>query len=252
MSRSPLNRPNERGNVGSGWPITRRRLLIAIGACLWGAGHHTNAQANKSDGPQVGDLAGDLLAWAAQQVQSLKRVRFKIHYEKGSTTLYRKIKMRKVEGAVVRPDRMKATAEAKLGFLGVDVHATMIGEHVWVESFRIDDEFDVEPGMALLVNDPIRYAPAAAAAIENPMVTRVEGGTIWTRNCPRLLGSSRFARSKSGSTSQAGSYRSRWRVRSWAMTKRMWFGGSNFSGSTTTSPSTSHDQIGKRRPPKRP
>jgi hypothetical protein len=179
MSRSPLNRPNERGNVGSGWPITRRRLLIAIGACLWGAGHHTNAQANKSDGPQVGDLAGDLLAWAAQQVQSLKRVRFKIHYEKGSTTLYRKIKMRKVEGAVVRPDRMKATAEAKLGFLGVDVHATMIGEHVWVESFRIDDEFDVEPGMALLVNDPIRYAPAAAAAIENPMVTRVEGGTIW-------------------------------------------------------------------------
>jgi hypothetical protein len=79
----------------------------------------------------------------------------------------------------VRPDRMKATAEAKLGFLGVDVHATVIGQHIWVESFRIDDEFDVEPEMTVLVDDPVKYAPAAATATENPTVTKVEDGIIW-------------------------------------------------------------------------
>ena len=139
--------------------------------------------------------ATTLLNDAAANMLDLTSFRFKISYEQGRTTIYDTIKVSKIEGAVIRPDQIYAKAEAKLGFVGVDVNATIVGANVSVDAIGVGGDVGIGDDVALLLEDPTTLIVDAAAAVENPVVTgyeqRDDGQVLWitgTFNPEKLIG----------------------------------------------------------------
>lgn len=138
-----------------------------------------------------------LLNDAAANMLDLTSFRFKIVYEEGQTTIYDTIKVSKIEGSVVRPDQISAKAEAKLGFVGIDVNATILAGKVSVDAIGVGGDVGIDDDVAVLLIDPTTLIVDAAAAVDNPVVTGYEqregGQVIWisgTFNPEQLSGSS--------------------------------------------------------------
>jgi len=123
---------------------------------------------------EVGDPAGDLLLAAATNMLDYDTMTFKLVYEKGSTKLYTGIKMTSAEGAIERPSKLKATVKTKVGFVKVDVKATVIGDQAWVRAVGIAEDYTLPSELSHIIADPVLLLPDLAQAVVNPVVTKIE------------------------------------------------------------------------------
>lgn len=123
---------------------------------------------------EVGDPADQLLADAAQKMLEYPTMKFDLVYEKGSTKLYTGIKMTEAKGEIERPGKLKATVKTKVGFIKVDVKATVIGDQAWVRAVGISEDYRLPEELSHIIADPVLLLPDLAGAVENPVVTKVE------------------------------------------------------------------------------
>jgi hypothetical protein len=143
-------------------------LLLAFGGLAApGAQRVAFAQA-------VGDPAGDLLMAAADKMLDYDAMKFKLVYEKGSTKLYTGIKMTSAEGAIERPSKLKATVKTKVGFVKIDVKATVIGDQAWVRAVGISEDYTLPSNLSHIIADPVLLLPDLAQAVVDPVVTKIE------------------------------------------------------------------------------
>ena len=93
---------------------------------------------------------------------------------KGSTKLYTGIKMTKASGEIQRPGRLRATVQTKIGFVKVNVKATVIGDKAEVRAVGIDEDYTLPSDLAHIIADPVLLLPDVVGAVENPVVTKLE------------------------------------------------------------------------------
>lgn len=153
-----------------------RHLPIAIVlAILLAAGFtSTSAPGHVAMAQSVGDPADELLASAAQDMLAYDTMKFDLIYEEGSTKLYTGIKMTKASGEIQRPGKMRATVQTKVGFVKVNVKATVIGDKAEVRAVGIEEDYILPSDLAHIVADPVLLLPDVVQAVENPVYTRVE------------------------------------------------------------------------------
>ncbi|HET9660494.1 MAG TPA: LppX_LprAFG lipoprotein [Thermomicrobiales bacterium] len=142
-------------------------LLAFAGMAAPGAQRTAAAQA-------VGDPAGDLLQAAATKMLEYDTMKFKLVYEKGSTKLYTGIKMTSAEGSIERPSKLKATVKTKVGFVKIDVKATVIGDEAWVRAVGISEDYTLPGELSHIIADPVLLLPDLAQAVRDPVVTKIE------------------------------------------------------------------------------
>jgi len=157
--------------------MTRLRLIpvaILIAASL-ATGLVPTAAPNRTVLAQsVGDPADALLADAAEKMLGYDTMKFDLIYEKGSTKLYTGIKMTKASGELQRPNRLKATVQTKVGFVKVNVKATVIGDKAEVRAVGIEEDYTLPSDLAHIIADPVLLLPDVVGAVENPVITKVE------------------------------------------------------------------------------
>ena len=122
----------------------------------------------------VGDPADAMLADAAEKLLGYDTMKFDLIYEKGSTKLYTGIKMTKASGELQRPNRLKATVQTKIGFVKVNVKATVIGDKAEVRAVGIEEDYNLPSDLAHIIADPVLLLPDVVAAVVNPVITKVE------------------------------------------------------------------------------
>lgn len=121
-----------------------------------------------------GDSAEEMLAEAAQNMLEYDTMKFDLIYEKGSTKLYTGIKLTKATGEIQRPGKMKATVRTKVGFVKVNVDATVIGDKAEVRAVGINENYTLPGDLAHIIADPVLLLPDVAGAVENPVVSGIE------------------------------------------------------------------------------
>lgn len=139
-------------------------LILALGA----ASPTVAAPATPVASPQPEVAA--LLVRALATMGAVRSFRFTLDYERGSTTLYHRIRMRRAHGAVQRPDRFTATIEAKLGPVGVGVEVISVGQRVWVQLAGVNGEVSLDQDVMRLLLDPTTLLIGAVETIEGPTV----------------------------------------------------------------------------------
>jgi hypothetical protein len=122
----------------------------------------------------VGDPADELLADAAEKMLGYDTMKFELVYEKGSTKLYTGIKMTKASGEIERPGKMRATVQTKIGFVKVNVKATVIGDKAEVRAVGIEEDYTLPSELAHIIADPVLLLPDVVGAVKEPVVTKVE------------------------------------------------------------------------------
>lgn len=113
-----------------------------------------------------------LLQQATRAMTTLRSYHFELRYEQGQTVLVRKAKlhMKRARGDIERPDRLRATVEAKLGFLSVGVTVVSIQQRVWVDFKGITGELEIEPDVANVLLDPTALLLSVVSTIEEPRI----------------------------------------------------------------------------------
>lgn len=153
-----------------------RRLPVAmLVAILLATGLMPTAAPNRIALAQsVGDPADQLLADAAENMFDYDTMKFDLIYEHGSTKLYTGIKMTKASGAIQRPGKLKATVQTKIGFVKINVNATVIGDQAEVRAVGIEENYTLPGDLAHIIADPVLLLPDLASAVVDPVVTKVE------------------------------------------------------------------------------
>lgn len=147
-------------------------LLIAATLAL---GVFPNSSSNRIVLAQsVGDPADELLATAADLMLGYDTMKFDLDYEKGSTKLYTGIKMTKASGEIQRPGRMRATVQTKVGFVKVNVKATVIGDKAEVRAVGIEEDYTLPSSLAHIIADPVLLLPDITGAVKDPVITKIE------------------------------------------------------------------------------
>lgn len=111
-----------------------------------------------------------LLQQATLAMTNLRSYHFELQYEQGQTVLVRKAKlhMKRARGDIERPDRLRATIDAKLGFLTVGVTVVSVQQRVWVDFKGITGELDIEPDVAHVLLDPTALLLSIISTLEEP------------------------------------------------------------------------------------
>ena len=122
----------------------------------------------------VGDPADQLLADAAQNMLDYDTMKFDLIYEQGSTKLYTGIKLTKASGAIQRPGKLTATVQTKIGFVKINVYATVIGDQAEVRAVGIEENYTLPSDLAHIIADPVILLPDLAGAVVDPVVTKIE------------------------------------------------------------------------------
>lgn len=122
----------------------------------------------------VGEPADALLLDATQKMLGYDTMKFDLVYEKGSTKLYTGIKMTKASGEIQRPGKLRATVQTKVGFVKVNVKATVIGDKAEVRAVGIEEDYTLPSELAHIIADPVLLLPDVVGAVMNPVVTKVE------------------------------------------------------------------------------
>lgn len=152
--------------------ISSIALLVAV---LLASGFLPAAAPNQFAYAQtVGEPADALLADAAEKMLGYDTMKFDLVYEKGSTKLYTGIKMTKASGEIQRPGRLRATVQTKVGFVKVNVKATVIGDKAEVRAVGIEEDYTLPSDLAHIIADPVLLLPDVVGAVENPVVTNIE------------------------------------------------------------------------------
>lgn len=153
-----------------------RRLLVAmlVAFVLASGLMPTLAPDRIVQAQSVGDPADQLLADAAENMLVYDTMKFDLVYEKGSTKLYTGIKMTKASGEIERPGKMKATVQTKVGFVKINVNATVIGDKAEVRAVGIEEDYTLPSDLAHIIADPVLLLPNLASAVVDPVVTKIE------------------------------------------------------------------------------
>ena len=153
-----------------------RRLLVAmlVAFVLASGLMPTLAPDRIVQAQSVGDPADQLLADAAENMLVYDTMKFDLVYEKGSTKLYTGIKMTKASGEIERPGKMKATVQTKVGFVKINVNATVIGDKAEVRAVGIEEDYTLPGDLAHIIADPVLLLPNLASAVVDPVVTKIE------------------------------------------------------------------------------
>lgn len=153
-----------------------RRLLVAmlVAFVLASGLMPTLAPDRIVQAQSVGDPADQLLADAAENMLVYDTMKFDLVYEKGSTKLYTGIKMTKASGEIERPGKMKATVQTKVGFVKINVKATVIGDKAEVRAVGIEEDYTLPSDLAHIIADPVLLLPNLASAVVDPVVTKIE------------------------------------------------------------------------------
>ncbi|MCO5220028.1 MAG: hypothetical protein M9947_00405 [Thermomicrobiales bacterium] len=123
---------------------------------------------------EVGDPAEQLLMDAAERMLGYQTMKFDLVYEKGSTNLFTGIKMTKASGAIERPGKMEATVQTKIGFVKINIKATVIGDKAEVRAVGINEDYTLPSSLAHIIADPVLLLPDLVGAVENPVVSSIE------------------------------------------------------------------------------
>jgi hypothetical protein len=157
--------------------MKRLRLvpIAFIVAALLAIGFVPTAAPNRTALAQsVGDPADAMLADAAERMLGYDTMKFDLIYEKGSTKLYTGIKMTKASGEIQRPGKLKATVQTKVGFVKVNVKATVIGDKAEVRAVGINEDYTLPSDLAHIIADPVLLLPDMIGAVKDPVITKVE------------------------------------------------------------------------------
>jgi hypothetical protein len=157
--------------------MIRPRLLpvsVLIALLLALAGLAAPGMQRTAFAQAVGDPAGDLLQAASEKMLEYDTMKFDLVYEKGSTKLYTGIKMTSAEGAIERPSKLKATVKTKVGFVKIDVKATVIGDQAWVRAVGISEDYALPGDLSHIIADPVLLLPDLAQAVQDPVVSKIE------------------------------------------------------------------------------
>lgn len=159
---------------------TRARLFgfgVAIALLLQGG----LLLGNTSGAAQDDAEAREILTGAATAMAGVQSFQFSLTTEAGQTIIMDTLELKDVTGAVLRPDRFRATATASVAILEIDVEVIGIGTQLWVknplggaaggdEYIEVDlSEGGAERALAELVN-PDRILLRAVDLLENPVV----------------------------------------------------------------------------------
>ena len=117
--------------------------------------------------------ASELLSNAAKKTLEYQTMKFALVYEKGETKVSG-AKLNKAEGEIERPGKLKAVAKAKLGFLSLDVKATVVGPKAWIRATGMSKDYDLSGNMEHIFADPLLMLTDMAAAVENPTISSTE------------------------------------------------------------------------------
>ena len=147
-------------------------LLLALFVAMAGLG--LPGVQRSASAQSVGDPAGDLLLAASDKMLEYDTMKFELVYEKGNTKLFTGIKMTEAKGEIERPGRLKATVKTKVGFVKVDVKATVIGDQAWVRAVGISEDYTLPSNLSHIIADPVLLLPDLAQSIDNPVITKVE------------------------------------------------------------------------------
>lgn len=157
--------------------MNRLRILLPtlLVAVLLAAGFgQATAPGQTALAQTVGEPAEELLAAAAQKMLEYDTMKFDLTYEDGSTKLFTGIKMTKASGEIQRPGRMRATVQTKVGFVKVNVKATVVGDKAEVRAVGINEDYTLPAELAHIIADPVLLLPDIVGAVVDPVVTNVE------------------------------------------------------------------------------
>lgn len=123
--------------------------------------------------------AAELLAAAADRMAGVGRFHFVLDHTRGATEIVNGIEMRRAEGDVDGPDRLRARVEGGLGPIDIDLGIVVLPGESWIENpltgrwerveIAIDALFDAREGVAALmrlVRDPAVEGRARAGGAE--------------------------------------------------------------------------------------
>jgi hypothetical protein len=154
--------------------LRRLPVAIVVAMCLATGLMPIVAPSRIALAQSVGDPADQLLVDAAENMLAYDTMKFDLVYEHGSTKLYTGIKMTKASGAIQRPGKMKATVQTKIGFVKINVNATVIGDRAEVRAVGIEENYMLPSDLAHIIADPVLLLPDLASAVVEPVVTKVE------------------------------------------------------------------------------
>ena len=155
-------------------------LALSLGACSGG----DDADATPTPAPP--DPAA-ILAEAADRTAALKTFHFVLSHEKGATEIVLDLDMKRAEGDVIAPDRLKAKVKAeviRLGGADVEVEIVAVGEDAKVQNpFNKRQWLDI-PGKNPIdeIFDPAAGSRAALRAVRSPRIAGEEeigGAVVW-------------------------------------------------------------------------
>lgn len=156
--------------------MMRLRIIpaVVLGAVLLASGLGPVISDRGALAQSEGEPADQLLADAAQNMLGYDTMKFDLVYEKGSTKLYTGIKMTKASGEIQRPGRLRATVQTKVGFVKVNVKATVIGDQAEVRAVGIEEDYTLPSNLAHIIADPVLLLPDIAGAVKDPIIAKVE------------------------------------------------------------------------------
>jgi hypothetical protein len=155
--------------IASKW--TRRRALeVGLGVLAAAMVPRGPAMAQDSGGDPE---AVALLQSAAETMKSVQSFRFRLVTLEGVTTILEGIELVSIEGAVLRPDRFRATINATVAVVPVSLDVVGIGDTLWVQDPLSAEggyrQFPVESGLADVLN-PDRLFLEAIGLVEGPTI----------------------------------------------------------------------------------
>lgn len=123
--------------------------------------------------------AAELIAAAADRMAGVERFHFVLDHTRGATEIVRGIEMRRAEGDIDGPDRLRARVEGGLGPIDIDLGIVVLPDESWIENpltgrwerieIAIDALFDAREGVAALmrlVRDPAVEGRARVDGVE--------------------------------------------------------------------------------------
>jgi hypothetical protein len=160
--------------------FTLAALLPVLAACGGDSASKT------TPGPAQPD-PGDLVTKAAERLNNVRSFHFVLAHENGTSPIVMGLSMKRAEGDMVLPDRLRADIGAvatRLGGVNVQVQFVAVGENAKITNPFDRTQWVSLPGQSPLADifDPAAGSIAALRAVQNPRLVgedKIEGTPVW-------------------------------------------------------------------------
>ncbi len=154
-------------------------LLVAVGC--FGKDDDSGGEDQRQPDPR------ELIQRAGQELDSIQSFHFVFAHEKGASPIVLGLELKRAEGDIVKPDRLKADVEAvatQLGNTNVNVKVVAVGDEA-----QITNPFNTRQWISLPGTNPLRdtFDPAAGTrailnSVKNPRIVgedSIDGKAVW-------------------------------------------------------------------------